>query len=104
MRVAVAMLLLAGSMIAGMVVLHKCMRAQKPRRRPPGILNLRQLQSAEQMRALAAQKTTKDIPTVADMRPYFPRGMVCQDGGYYTLVRVGEKPRCSIGGPAHTLP
>jgi hypothetical protein len=104
MRVTVTMLLVAGSMMVGMVVLHKYTKVHAVRRRPVCILNLRQLQSAEQMWAVEAHKTTNDIPTMADIRPYLPRGLVCPDGGSYTLVRVGEKPRCSVGGPAHTLP
>jgi hypothetical protein len=47
-----------------------------------------------------------------DLFPYLPYAnpsdglrevFTCPDGGVYTIGRVGEKPRCSLGGPDHTL-
>src|SRR5437762_12456079 len=55
-------------------------------------------------------KTTNDTPTWNDLRPYFspnfttnPRRWTngqpfCPSGGIYTIGRVGESPKCSIGG------
>jgi len=48
-------------------------------------------------------KTTNDTPTWDDLRQNFPDRWsnsipVCPAGGTYTIGRVGEKPRCSIGG------
>ena len=48
-------------------------------------------------------KTTNDTPTWDDLRSYFPESWsnnipVCPAGGTYILGRVGELPRCSIGG------
>jgi hypothetical protein len=64
--------------------------------------------------ALEHQKTTNDVPTWEDIRPYLPNKWTnsdwtngqprCPDGGTYTLGRVGEPPTCSIGGPRHSLP
>ena len=59
-------------------------------------------------------KTSNDIPTWDDLRPYFPDWAtnlvvwtngrpVCPDGGTYTIGRVGEPPRCSIGGYSHAV-
>lgn len=59
-------------------------------------------------------KTASDVPSWDDLRselrPYADRygwtnGMpVCPDGGTYIIGRVDERPRCSIGGPRHSLP
>jgi hypothetical protein len=54
-------------------------------------------------------KTSNDTPTWDDLRFYFPNWVtngnywtngrpVCPDGGTYTIGRVGELPRCSVGG------
>ena len=54
-------------------------------------------------------KTTNDTPTWDDLRPYFPDFMtnsiywtngrpICPNGGIYKIGKVGERPKCSIGG------
>ena len=60
-------------------------------------------------------KTTNDTPTWDDLRGYLPdwatnklvrwtNGIpVCPDGGTYTVGRIGEPPRCSIGGYNHAV-
>lgn len=59
-------------------------------------------------------KGSDDSPTWDDLRPYFPdwatnglvrwtNGPVCPEGGIYTIGRVGETPRCSIGGYSHAV-
>ena len=60
-------------------------------------------------------KTTNDTPTWNDLRPYLPDWAtnklvrwtngtpICPDGGTYTIGRVGEPPRCSIGGYNHAV-
>jgi hypothetical protein len=53
-------------------------------------------------------KSTNDVPTWNELRPYFEEKWsngipVCPDGGSYTLNRVGEQPTCSIGGRRHSL-
>jgi len=65
--------------------------------------NLRQLDGAKQSWALEKHAITSDIPTWDQLRPYLSRPLVCPQGGTYTLERVGEPPRCSVGG-THTLP
>ncbi len=70
--------------------------------------NIRQLQSLKDAWAIEHHKTTNDIPTWEDIRPYLPqsereRGPTCPRGGTYALGRVGDLPTCSIGGPDHTL-
>lgn len=60
-------------------------------------------------------KTSNDTPTWDDLRPYFPDwatnklvrwtngSPVCPEGGTYTIGRVGEVPRCSIGRYTHAV-
>lgn len=55
------------------------------------------------------QKTTNDTPTLEDLKRYIlldKDGNIpgCPAGGAYTLGRVGETPRCSIGGEHRCLP
>jgi hypothetical protein len=65
--------------------------------------NLRQLDGAKQQWQLENRKTTNDIPTFADVAPYMKLPFYCPQGGTYIVGRVGEPPRCSIGG-RHALP
>lgn len=68
------------------------------------INNLRQLDGAKQQWQVENHKTTNDTPTIKDLAPYLSRTLVCPQGGTYSLERVGQPPRCSLGGPSHTLP
>ena len=69
--------------------------------------NLRRIELAKQQWAVENHRTTNDVPTWDDLRPYIGKSpgevLRCPGGGTYTLGRVGEPPRCSIGG-IHTLP
>ena len=75
-----------------------------------GCINiLRQLDGAKQQWALENHKTTNDIPTLDDIKPYIKLNSLgeiprCPEGGIYIPGRVGESPRCSVGGEQHTLP
>lgn len=71
--------------------------------------NLRNIQVCKELWANDNSKTTNDIPSWNDLRPYFPDRWsnnvpVCPSGGAYTIGRVGEPPKCSIGGYEHSLP
>lgn len=75
----------------------------------PCVNNLRIIEESKEQWALDKYKTTNDVPSWDDLRPYFPNGWtngrpVCPEGGTYTLGRVGVPPTCSIGGPGHSLP
>jgi hypothetical protein len=75
----------------------------------PCINNLRIIVSAKSEWAFENGKTTNDVPTWNDLRPYLPETWsngipVCPDGGRYTIGRIGRPPTCSIGGRNHTLP
>lgn len=65
--------------------------------------NLVQLELFKDQWASENRKSTNDTPTWDELRPSFPDRWsnsipVCPAGGTYTLGRVGEKPRCSVGG------
>jgi hypothetical protein len=75
--------------------------------------NLRQIWSCKDLWAGNEDKTTNDTPSWDDLRPYFPDFMTnhadwtngrptCPHGGTYTIGRVGEWPKCSIGGYYHS--
>jgi hypothetical protein len=72
----------------------------------PCINNLRQIVSAKDQWALENSKTTNNIPTWDDIRPYLYKSQIltCPQGGTYTIGRIGVPPACSIGGREHTLP
>jgi hypothetical protein len=75
---------------------------------PPCHDNLMRIELAKYDWASENDKTSNDIPTWDDLRPYLPdlpnsrhwsNGLpVCPAGGTYTIGRVGELPKCSIGG------
>ena len=83
-----------------------------------GCINrLRNIESAKEEWALEHSKTTNDVPTWADLYPYFSstftniwftNGMpVCPSGGIYTIGRVGVLPTCSLAVKypyQHTMP
>ena len=72
------------------------------------INNLRCIDGAKQRWALERHKTTNDIPSWDDVRPYFPQELrnrepVCPMNGRYILGRLDEPPKCSIGGDHRLL-
>ena len=70
----------------------------------PCVNHLMQLDGAKQQWELERHKTTNDTPTLDELRPYLKQTVACPEGGTYIPGRVGEPPRCSIGGPLHTMP
>jgi len=68
------------------------------------INDLRQIDAAKQQWALEKNKNTEAVPTVQDIAPYLPGGVlpVCPSGGTYTLNGVGYLPSCNV--PGHVLP
>ncbi|HEY5040413.1 MAG TPA: hypothetical protein VIK53_00235 [Verrucomicrobiae bacterium] len=82
---------------------------------PPWMENLKIIQMTKRQWALDYDKTTNDIPTWDDLKPYDPDWMtnnihwtngrpVFPDGGIYTIGRVGVPPTCLIDGFRHSLP
>jgi hypothetical protein len=68
------------------------------------INNLRQIDAAKKEWALENGKSGGDVPTAADLKPYFKDGKfpTCPAGGIYTIGAVSNAPTCSI--PGHALP
>lgn len=68
------------------------------------INNLRQIDAAKKEWALENGKSGGDVPTAADLKPYFKNGVfpTCPAGGTYTIGAVSNVPTCSI--PGHVLP
>ena len=65
---------------------------------------LRIIAAAKDQWGLDRQKSTNDIPTWDDLRPYLSRKgdiPVCPAGGKYTLGRLDQQPTCSY--PDHKL-
>jgi hypothetical protein len=90
-------------------VICQIMFAPQTTARNTCVNNLRILDSCKQEWALEHKKTTNDIPTWDDLRPYVPNwwtnGMpTCPLSGIYTVGRIGKAPTCSTGGPSHSLP
>src|SRR5208282_1525112 len=92
--------LVAAVVIALPVLAHFTRKSSKI---PLCHFNLMQLELCKIDWAQDYNKTTNDTPTWDDLRPYFPDRWsnsipVCPVGGTYIIGRVGEQPRCSIGG------
>ena len=75
----------------------------------PCVINLQNIQAAKESWMSQSHKAIDDIPTWDDLKEYLEfRGWTnglprCPQGGAYTLARVRELPKCSLGGRGHTL-
>jgi hypothetical protein len=85
------------------VVTRAVIRARNTRANLGCVSNLRNLDGATQQWAMENHKTTNVVPSWDAIRPYLRQTPVCPNGGTYTLGRFHEPPRCSIGGPNHTM-
>jgi hypothetical protein len=103
--------ILSSLWIAAML-LTSCVQHKRPSRDVAAlsacINNLRQIDGAKQQWALEKGKTTNDVPTWSDILAYLgqahPAQPICPQGGTYTIGRVGDVPKCSLGGASHILP
>lgn len=104
-----AAVVLVGILPVALVVF---VRARNTSASAPCINNLRQLDSFKLQWSLESNKTTNVVVTWEDLHPYLPNSvreagqdrLVCPQGGTYILGRLDESPKCSLGGPGHTLP
>jgi hypothetical protein len=67
---------------------------------------LRQIDGAKATWALDNKKKNEDTPTWGDLvgpDRYIRKMLVCPKGGTYSIGKVAEHPRCSYGGPDHSL-
>ena len=99
----VAIVIAAALIIVVAAVLPAFIRARTTPAMNACINNLRMLDGAKQQWALENHRTTDDSVTWNDVKPYLKVPLVCSRGGTYIPGRVGELPRCSMGGE-HTLP
>ena len=71
--------------------------------------NLRYIEAAKKQWALDNLSTTNDVPTEKDLLLIFRKDHevlgfpTCPSGGVYTIGKIGEPVKCSIGGIGHTL-
>ena len=91
-------------------VLPRVIRARNTSASNACVNNLRQIEGAKETWVVDNKNTTNDALTWDAIRPYLRRDEVpkCPEGGAYTLGRVGEPPKCSlgpsfVGGKSHTL-
>ncbi len=90
-------------LILAVVVIAGC-RPKDPFEGCSCVARLRIIDGAKQNWGLDHHKTTNDIPTWDDIRPYLSRNgdiPACPSGGTYTLGRLDESPKCSY--PGHSV-
>jgi hypothetical protein len=85
-----------------LVVVPEFVAATLSRAANPCINNLRQIEAAKEEWALDRGKANGDLVTDNDIKPYIKLDSTgnlpkCPLGGSYTIGRVGEDPKCSIG-------
>jgi hypothetical protein len=95
-------------LVAAGILLVVFIRARSTPASSACINNLRQIDEAKQQWALEKGATTNQSPSWEDIRAYVGRGAQaelakCPEGGTYILGRIGEPPKCSIGGPSHSI-
>lgn len=78
--------------------------------RPPACeMNLRTIEFAKiEWAGNQTNGNTNHVPTWDELMPYLPaiwsnRIPVCPSGGAYSIGKIGEHPKCSIGGYGHSL-
>jgi len=106
---AVALIALCGAALAlAAIVLSNLIKAPPTTASNTCSNNLRIIDSCKQQWAINNSRSTNDVLSWQDLGPYAPagwsnRGPVCPSGGTYTIERIGELPKCSIGGASHSL-
>ena len=102
------LLVICGSLLLAAALIWRCepFRVREHYSRRACFVNLLALDAM--LRRYAAEVSASNGATLSmdDLRPYYPRWQfpyACPDGGTYSL-RVGELPRCSIGGIGHQYP
>ena len=60
--------------------------------------NLRQIEGAKEQWAVENNKQPNEIPTVANLSPYFKddKFPICPSGGTYIIGRLDEDPKCTL--------
>ena len=84
------------------VAIPNYIKSRETRSFPPCKANLLIIEDAKQRWAMKNSKTAEDMPTWADILPFFPPRLstnilTCPEGGIYTLGRMRQSPACSLG-------
>jgi hypothetical protein len=104
----VGLVLLAAALTAGAIGIIKFIQARNVSAKASCISNLKQIDGAVQQWALENMKTATDTYSLSDpaLLAYL-RGSVlpmCPSGGRYRAGGVvTNAPRCSVGGPQHSI-
>ena len=86
----------------GTAVIPELMRARSAPAVNACVNNLRQLDGAKQQWELKTHRTTNDpAPAITELSNYLRQTLICPQGGTYTVDRVGQSPKCSIGARIH---
>jgi cell division septation protein DedD len=93
------------------VVVPSFVRARNTSASNACVMHLLQIAGAKEQWVTENHRTTNDVVSWSNIKPYLSYKQVpqCPDGGTYILGRVGEAPRCSlapafVGGKSHELP
>ncbi|MEN9576820.1 MAG: hypothetical protein RL514_4675 [Verrucomicrobiota bacterium] len=93
--------------LAVAVALPNFIKARATRAKAVCAANLKQIDGAVQQWALENKKVATDTYSLSDLAVLaYMKGStlpVCPGGGRYLAGTVSGFPRCSIGGPGHTL-
>ena len=94
--------------LGAVIVLPNFIRVRTVSAAAPCTHFLMVIDGAKQQWALEFPGRTNEVPTFDDLRPYikwdstnYPK---CPEGGVYSWGKVGERPRCSLGGNGHSCP
>src|SRR5215510_699831 len=89
--------------MAGICLIRNFIRARNTPSGGSCIVFLLRIDGAKRQWQSEYKKTTNDVPTWEDLRPFFKWDSTnvptCGEGGIYILGRIGVPPRCSVGGP-----
>ena len=67
------------------------------------VQNLRSIDGAKEQWAIENAGSVDEAPSWQDLSPFLPHGIGprCPSGGSYTIGKLKEPPRCSVGGRGH---
>ena len=90
------------------ILVPNLLPARSTRSQNPCLANLKQIRGAVQQWALENKKLTTDTYSLLDANLlFYLKGSIlpfCPAGGeYWQGTNVSDSPRCSVGGPGHSL-
>jgi type II secretory pathway pseudopilin PulG len=88
------------AMIAALAI-PNLLRSRDRAQQQACVENLRQIEGAKQQWGAEQKKSSDDVPTEAELTPYFKDPARCPGGGAYTYNSLASRVTCSV--PGHTL-